>query len=167
MTLVCCIAVSAETRTSVAELAPTVADAAERCCAGRIAGLLAKGGGGRSDALIHGTCTLAAGLHPADSHDGHERAAIPVLGPGHFNHPLSTASQVERRVLVARGACASRPAVTGAGSSPARLPSVWPGAGPSWSSRPRHASRFRAERPGHGTAPGILADFHPCPRTTD
>src|SRR5580692_11638286 len=77
-TIVCCIAVSAETRTSVAELAPTVADATERCCAGRIAGLLAKGGGGRSDALIHGTCTLAAGLHPADSHDGHERAAIPV-----------------------------------------------------------------------------------------
>jgi hypothetical protein len=81
MTIVCYIAVSAETRTSVAELVelvPTVADATERCCAGRIAGLLAEGGGGRSDALIHGTCPLAAGLHPADSHDGHEWAAIPV-----------------------------------------------------------------------------------------
>jgi hypothetical protein len=69
--IVCCITVTAETRTSVAELAPTVADAAERCCAGRIAGLLAEGGG-RSDALIHGTCPLAAGLHSADSHDGHD-----------------------------------------------------------------------------------------------
>ena len=72
MTIVCYIAVSAETRTSVAELAPTVADATERCCAGRIAGLLAEGGGGRSDALIHGTCPLAAGLHSADSHDGRD-----------------------------------------------------------------------------------------------
>jgi hypothetical protein len=55
MTIVCSIAVWAETRMSVAELvptvaksAPTVADATERCCAGRIAGLLAEGGG-RSD----------------------------------------------------------------------------------------------------------------------
>jgi len=69
---VCCINVTAETRTSVAELAPTVADATERCCAGRIAGLLAEGGGGRGDALIHGTCPLAAGLHSADSHDGRD-----------------------------------------------------------------------------------------------
>ena len=76
---VCCIAVSAETRTSVADLAPTiaesaptVADATERCCAGRIAGLLAEGRSGRSDALIHGTCPLAAGLHSADSHDGRD-----------------------------------------------------------------------------------------------
>jgi hypothetical protein len=72
MTIVCCIAVSAETRTSVAELAPTVVEATERCCAARIAGLLAEGGGGRSDALIHGTCPLAAGLHSADSHDGRD-----------------------------------------------------------------------------------------------
>jgi hypothetical protein len=72
MPIVCCIAVSAETRTSVAELAPTIADAAERCCAGRIAGLLAEGGGGRSDALIHGTCPLGAGLHSADRHDGRD-----------------------------------------------------------------------------------------------
>ena len=71
-TIVCYIAVSAETRTSVAEWAPTVADATERCRADRIAGLLAGGGGGRSDALIHGTCPLAASLHPADSHDGHD-----------------------------------------------------------------------------------------------
>ena len=69
---VCCINVTAETRTSVAELAPTVADATERCCAGRIAGLLAEGGGGRGDALIHGTCPLAADLHSADSHDGRD-----------------------------------------------------------------------------------------------
>lgn len=47
MTIVCYAAVSAETRTSVAELVRIVADAAERCCAGRIAGLLAEGGGGR------------------------------------------------------------------------------------------------------------------------
>src|SRR2546421_3486187 len=78
MTIVCCITVSAERRTSVAELAPTVAklvptvvEATERCCAGRIAGLLAEGGG-RSDALIRGTCPLAAGLHSADSHDGRD-----------------------------------------------------------------------------------------------
>ena len=78
MTIVC-IAVSVETRTSVAELvptvaesAPTVADATERCCAGRIAGLLAEGGGGRSDALIHGTGPFAAGLHSADGHDGRD-----------------------------------------------------------------------------------------------
>ena len=72
-------------------------------------------------------------------------------GPGHFNHPLSTASQVERRVPVARGARASIPAVAGAGSFAARLPSVWPGAGPSWSSRPRHFA------PDHRSAPAIQA----------
>jgi hypothetical protein len=78
-TIVCYIAVSAETRRSVAEvvptvaeLAPTVADATERCRADRIAGLRAEGGGGRSDALIHGMCPLAAGLHSADSHDGRD-----------------------------------------------------------------------------------------------
>jgi hypothetical protein len=83
--IVCYIAVTAETRTSVAELVPTVAklaptvvDATERCCVCRIAGLLAEGGGGRSDALIHGTCPLAAGLHSADSHDGRECAPIPL-----------------------------------------------------------------------------------------
>jgi hypothetical protein len=43
MTIVCCITVTAETRTSVAKLAPTVADATERCCAGRIAGLAQEG----------------------------------------------------------------------------------------------------------------------------
>jgi hypothetical protein len=78
------------------------------------------------------------------------RRGNPAPGPGHFNHPLSTTSQVERRLPVARGARASMPAVTGAGSSPAR-PSVWPGAGPSWSSRPRHFA------PAHRSAPAIQA----------
>jgi hypothetical protein len=52
-------------------------------------------------------------------------------------------------VPAARGARASMPAVTGAGSSPARWPSVWPGAGPSWSSRSRHFA------PVHRSAPAV------------
>ena len=58
MTIVCCITVSAETRTSVVELVPTIADAAVSASPVVVPELLAEGGG-RSDALIHGNYPLA------------------------------------------------------------------------------------------------------------
>jgi hypothetical protein len=105
----------------------------------------------RAAGLIHGTGPFAASLHPADSHDGHDCAAIPVRGPGHFNHPLSTASQVEWRLPAARGARASRWAIgakVSAGLHPLAI-GIW--------IHSASAPRGRWMKPGGAVAPAAIS----------
>ncbi len=87
MTIVCCISVSAEMRTSVVELVPIIADAdaAERCCAGRMPDSLRRAAAAEAmqdqidtldhqqvAGLIHGNRPFASNVHAADGHDGRD-----------------------------------------------------------------------------------------------